>query len=165
MPKYKAILAEKDLLQKDLAAQIGISAEETSKLARGKILPTVKNLKKICALLEVKPLDIYTKGEIDLLSVGKSNEPLEPQNYRFSVRLPREWCEVLLDEDKLKKCGYRDKTHWAKVCLGRLTAQYKAITNWEEKKNETARKADNEPKLGGNRKTNLSHNRKTAAGS
>ncbi len=162
MPRYRAILENKKLLQKDFAAKLGVTEADASRLVRGKNLPTVADMKTICALLGVKPLDIYAKKEIDLLSVGKSTEPLEPQNYRFSVRLPREWCEVLLDEDKLKKCGYRDKTHWAKVCLGRLTAQYKAITNWEEKKNETARGAGNEIGLGRHCKADLPHNRKTA---
>jgi transcriptional regulator with XRE-family HTH domain len=132
MPKYKAILQNKNLLQKDFAAKIGISAEEASRIARGKILPTVKKLEIICALLEVKPLDLYEKKEIDLLSVLKGErEPLEPDTYRFSARLPREWCGVLMDKEKLRKCGYYSKTHWLKVCLGRLTKQYEAIEKWE----------------------------------
>jgi DNA-binding Xre family transcriptional regulator len=138
MPKYKQILCQKQIMQIDLAKAVGMDKSNISKIVQGHILPNKRSFIRICDFLDVYPLDLYDKNELNLLAVRKANRaPLEPQNYRLSVRIPRDDCEILLDPTKLEKCGYGSITEWVKICLRRLQKQYEHITKWEEKHDKT----------------------------
>ena len=114
MPKIKEALTEKNLKQMDFADILKLDEAEISRYVNGHSLPSVKNLTAICQELDYKPLDLYEKEEIDLLSVLKEKKEgtLEPHLYRLSVRLPREWCDILFSKEKMQKCGYKSNTQW-----------------------------------------------------
>ena len=143
MPKFKEILDELNIQQKDCAELVGIDAPLMSKIVNGAVLPNKASLEVICNTFGKKALDFYERAEINLTAVGKvKGQTLEPDTYRLSVRLPREWCGVLKDEEKLRACGYLSITHWIKVCLGRLGKQHEAVEKWRNSKNEIGMGAD-----------------------
>jgi transcriptional regulator with XRE-family HTH domain len=136
MPKFKKFFEEMNVQQKDCAELCGIDAPLMSKIVNGAVLPNKASLEVICNTFDRKPLDFYERAEINLSAVGKvKGETLEPDTYRLSVRIPRDWCEVLLDEQKMKVCGYISITDWVRKCLGRLAKQHEAIEKWQRSKN------------------------------
>lgn len=135
MPKFKQILDELNIQQKDCAELCGIDAPLMSKIVNGAVLPNKTSLEVICNTLDKKPLDLYERKEINLSAVGRvKGKTLEPDTYRLSVRIPREWCDVLLSEQKMRLCGYYSITHWVKCCFGRLKKQYEAVEGWQKER-------------------------------
>lgn len=95
-------------------------------------LPTPKQIKAICEVLKVEPLDIYNKEEITLNKPQNDDKQggseKEPECYKLTVLLPAE-AKEWLNKEVLNKCGYRSITHWVSVCYKRLQKQYEHITN------------------------------------
>lgn len=110
-----------------------------SKYENGVALPTPEQLKAICTLLGVEPLDVYSEAEIDLKGVAPTihkatvKDDGEPETYNLCVRLERgaaRWFR----KDVLTACGYRNLTHWVNVGLVRLKKEYEKVTAKEKKK-------------------------------
>lgn len=142
MPKIGEVLKIRGIKQVEFAEKIKTDESNMSRFVGGRVLPNRRTLTLMCDLLDVLPTDLYDRHEIDLLAVRmEKRKPLEPGTYKLSVRIPREWLE-LLDERKLKACGYDSITDWIRACLGRLKKQYEAVEKWKKERRsyEKARK-------------------------
>lgn len=110
-----------------------------SKYENGVALPTPDQLKALCELLGVEPLDVYSEAEIDLKGIAPTvhkatvKDDGEPETYNLCVRLERgaaRWFR----KDVLAACGYRNLTHWVNIGLVRLKKEYEKATAKEKKK-------------------------------
>ena len=71
----KKIRTEKSLSQKDLSERTTISRTSLSQIEKGKKRPSVKNLKKICSILEVPDTLVYFYG-LEESDIPKKNKKL-----------------------------------------------------------------------------------------
>ncbi len=132
-------LKQKDVVQHLKQTDKRVDSGLYSKYENGIALPTPEQLKAICELLGVEPLDIYSEAEINLKSAKTTvqkaipKESEEPDTYNLCVRLERgaaRWFR----KDILTACGYRNLTHWVNVGLLRLKKEYEKATTKAKKK-------------------------------
>jgi len=130
MPRYTEVFKELGIQQKQVAESCRIDEPTMSKIKNGNVLPSKAKLQRICVYTNKEALDFYSRDEINLISVCRKKKPSKEFEvfYKITVRLPREDCGVLLDEEKLKLCGYDSVSHWMRACLGRLNKQHEIIT-------------------------------------
>jgi len=136
MPKYEKIFKEIGKQQKEVAKECRIDEPTMSKIVHGHILPNKAKMQRLCTFTNKTALDFYSIDEINLAAIGRSKRTSREYEifYKITGRLPREICDVLLDEKKMKVCGYDSKMHWLRACVGRLNKQYEIIMKAREKK-------------------------------
>lgn len=131
---------QKEVVQHIKKTDARVDSGLYSKYENGIALPTPEQLKAICELLGVEPLDIYGEAEINLkgakATVRKAtakSDAEEPETYNLCVRLDRSAARWFR-KDVLKACGYRNLTHWVNVGLLRLKQEYEKATAKAKKK-------------------------------
>lgn len=131
---------QKEVVQHIKQTDARVDSGLYSKYENGIALPTPEQLKAICELLGVEPLDIYGEAEINLkgakATVRKAtakNDEEEPDTYNLCVRLDRSAARWFR-KDILAACGYRNLTHWVNVGLLRLKKEYEKATAKAKKK-------------------------------
>ena len=70
--KLKVMRAIRDVYACDIAKEIGINKQIMSYIEHGKCMPTVKQMKTICKMLDCKVTDIYDKSELNFLNIGEN---------------------------------------------------------------------------------------------
>lgn len=111
-----------------------------SKMERGTVLPTPQILRCLCTLFACKPLDIYTREEIDLINCldvqSDCERPKEQERRRerkVQFRLNEQACKSFTME-KLRACGYPSKTAWFYAKLKQLDGEYAARMRYAKSK-------------------------------
>ena len=136
MPKYEKVFKELGLQQKAVAKECRIDEPTMSKFVHGRVLPNKSTLQRLCGYTNKTALDFYGIDEINLAAIGRLKRTSREYEifYKITGRLPREICDVLLDEKKMQVCGYDSKMHWLRACIGKLNKQYEIIMKAREKK-------------------------------
>ena len=136
MPKYEKVFKELRKQQKEVAKECRIDEPTMSKFVHGRVLPNKTTFGRICAYTKKTALDFYDYDEINLRAVGRSKRTSREYDifYKITARLLREDCDVLLDEEKLRLCGYDSITHWLRACNARLRKRHEIIMKAREKK-------------------------------
>lgn len=124
--KIKDARIETELTQHNAAKLIGTDYAMISRFENYQCLPTPKTFRRMCAVYDKKPEELYTPEEANLL-------PESPRivrrvrhgtdGYKLTVRLPQRFANGL--NEKLTACGYRGPTDWIYHCLRNLDRQYK----------------------------------------
>ena len=125
-------LKKANLTSKELAEQIGTDASMVSKFNNYRCLPVPATMEAICKALNCNVNDIYTNDEITFKKGKRTVSESEYENYKITVRLPRDAKAKV--HKALKVCGYKDVTHWIYRCYERLLAQQEIIEKAEKKK-------------------------------
>lgn len=136
MPRYTEVFKELNIQQKQIAEDCRIDEPTMSKIVHGRILPNKAKLQRLCERTQKEALDFYSRDEIDLVAVCRKRKPSKEVEifYKITGRLLREDCGVLIDEKKLKLCGYDSIQHWLRNCLRRLNKQHEIITKYKAMK-------------------------------
>ena len=132
--KLEKQLKKANLTSKDLAKQIGTDASMVSKFNNYRCLPVPATMEAICKALNCTVNDIYTDNEITFKKGKRKAVESEYENYKITVRLPRDAKEKV--HTALKFCGYKDVTHWIYRCYERLLAQQEIIEKVGKKNKE-----------------------------
>ena len=128
----KLIREQKGLKGRELADAVGTDASMISRFENYKCLPTPETMDGICRELSCSVADIYEPIEITykIPESAKRKKPKPADKYRLTVDLPAEAQEFL--SRAIRKCGYKDITHWVTWCYERLQAQYRLILQKEK---------------------------------
>ena len=129
--KLKEKIEAKGLMAKDFAKLVKVDNSMLSRYMNYKCLPTPSTMETICKGLECEVEDIYEPSEITFKK-GKKSVRTEFDNYKVTVRLPREAKAKIYHA--LKVCGYRNVSYWITRCYERLLAQCEIIEKAERKK-------------------------------
>ena len=139
LKELRGDLKQKEVVQHIKKTDKRVDSGLYSKYENGVALPTPEQLKAICELLGVEPLDIYSAAEINrkgtkaTVHKAAAKDSEEPDTYNLCVRLERgaaRWFR----KDILAACGYRNLTHWVNVGLLRLKKEYEKVTAKAKKK-------------------------------
>lgn len=125
-------LKKANLMGSQLAEQIGTDASMVSKFNNYRCLPVPATMQAICKALNCNVNDIYTDNEITFKKGKRKAVESEYENYKITVKLPRDAKEKV--HKALKVCGYKDVTHWIYRCYERLLAQQEIIEKAEKNK-------------------------------
>ena len=92
----RELRTQKNLSQKDLAAQLGVTVAAVSKWENGKNIPDISNLKAIAELFEVSLTEILN-GETSSVSLSVTKESLQKCNYKQGrhIKLVSVVCVIL----------------------------------------------------------------------
>ena len=129
--KLEKQLKKANLTSKELAKEIGTDASMVSKFNNYRCLPVPATMEAICKALNCNVNDIYTNEEITFQKGKRTVSESEYENYKVTVRLPRDAKAKV--HKALKVCGYKDVTHWIYRCYERLLAQQEIIEKAERK--------------------------------
>ena len=99
------MLNKRNVSQKELSAEIGISEPMISKFKNFVCLPIPDDMKKICEKLECEVLDLYDKEEITFIAKKQKRAISDLEVYKFTVDLPAEF-RPLFESKTLKQLGY-----------------------------------------------------------
>lgn len=131
-------IIKSNLKSKDLAEKVGTDASMISRFNNYKCLPIPSMLEKICNVLNCNISDIYNDDEIYMKRSKKSKRKSNYENYKITVRLPRDAKGKI--HQALQTCGYKDVTYWIYRCYERLMAQYEIIEKAKKKERLKATK-------------------------
>lgn len=143
MSKYKKIMLQRGIMQKELLSEIKridgrVDNPLLSKIVNDICLPTPITFKAICKTLSCAPLDIYEPCEIELkerqqetetkravavLTEGarRSRERRKRNNlYNLTVEIPRDVAERVFSPESLRKLGYLSKTDFVRQAVAEL---------------------------------------------
>lgn len=132
--KLQKQLDKANITSKELAKEIGTDASMVSRFNNYKCLPIPATMEAICKALNCEVNDIYTNEEITFKKGKRTVSESEYENYKVTVRLPRNAKEKI--HKALKVCGYKDVTHWIYRCYERLLAQQEFVEKAERKNKE-----------------------------
>lgn len=131
--------------QKDVAAILSevdkrIDAFQVSKYENFVCLPTPEQLKALCDALQASVLELYDRGDIDLLpgraKAQKGADGHRSGQVRKCFRMDKrraEWFSL----DKLRFCGYNSYQSWFDACVRRFEGEYAAkIKHYEKSKGD-----------------------------
>ena len=96
--KLKETREAQGLTQRAFARQIGSPVPDYNKIERGRFLPTPELMGRICRALGKKPLELYERGEIDLLGAlktapGRRGGDRHKYHARKVYRVPEEFAK------------------------------------------------------------------------
>ncbi len=131
-------IIKSNLKSKDLAEKVGTDASMISRFNNYKCLPIPSMLEKICNVLNCNISDIYNDDEIYMKRSKKSKRKSNYENYKITVRLPRDAKDKI--HQALEVCGYKDVTYWIYRCYERLMSQYEIIEKAKKKERLKATK-------------------------
>ena len=104
-----------------------------SNVESGRVMPTQKDMRKICKALDCTPTDLYDIRDLDYLGTleqapaAKREGRGHPGMVEFRVWLrPTEKKELL---EALKQLGYRDAAEWYREMRRNTIARWKRIEN------------------------------------
>ena len=144
--RLKEILMERELYQHTFAEMLGgteqgWNANDLNKIINYRLLPTPKALSRICEVLDVLPLDIYERKEIDLLGVCQPDTPTDEAYKRKETRTNKKLCVRLspwaaekITPEVIKACGYRTISEWIHECTRKLYEQYLTMHGGKDEK-------------------------------
>lgn len=122
--KLKERINELELLQKDLADNVGYSEFDMSRVVNGYVLPTPSKMTAICRELECGVLDIYERREIDLLP--KEEKRVRVRNsrgYNLCVFIPEAYRYEL--PAAISAAGHKTFYDWLKPFIEETIREYK----------------------------------------
>ena len=73
--RLKSYRLKKGLSQENVAASLGKSKTTISRYEKGELLPDVKDINKICELLEIYEADLYENNVVRTMQNDKSKNP------------------------------------------------------------------------------------------
>lgn len=123
---------------KEVAKNLNVDEPTISRFVNYKCLPIPSMLEKICNVLNCNISDIYNDDEIYMKRSKKSKRESNYENYKITVRLPRDAKGKI--HQALQTCGYKDVTYWIYRCYERLMAQYEIIEKAKKKERLKATK-------------------------
>lgn len=149
MSRYKKIMLQKGIMQKELAANAHradprVDNPLLSKFVNDVCLPTPRILESICKTLSCAPLDIYDEREITLApqsggGKSKSTEAAkkrarrrEKNVYNLTVEIPRDIAERIFDKTALRKLGYLSKSDFVRQAVAAADARLAEIERREK---------------------------------
>lgn len=133
MTKFKKYLLEKEISQNELANAIGMDKHTMSKIAQGHILPTKKDIDKICLFLSCSINDLFLPEEIPGLTpsyplqpvattlkreiyIKYIKRPLKRRRYKLTTEIDIDlWAE--LTPDKLKEFNCESLSEFNRIAI------------------------------------------------
>lgn len=154
MSKYKKIMLDKGIMQKDLLERVRrtdrrVDKSLLSKIANDICLPTPITLDCICKTLSCDVLDIYDSREINLLQNSSKYAENNAANtvatarkdrgglshgdniYNLTVELDRTIAERIFSKKALRALGYLSKTDFVRQAVYALDKKYQKILEKE----------------------------------
>lgn len=143
MTGYKKLLEENNLQQKDLLLELHAIDKKVDKALLSKIvnhivLPTKKQLTKICEVLKCHVLDLYDANEIDLINISR-NVPIKKKKnklsakYNLHVEIDRKLADKVLSQESLNKLGISKISDYIRDCINALVLKLDRIDAPNEK--------------------------------
>lgn len=145
MSKYKKIMFDKGIMQKEVLDKVRCTDPRIDKSLLSKIvndicLPTPPTLACICKSLGCDVLDVYDVREIQLVppeqtaekAVATATERTRRRRasnyfYNLTVEIPRDLAMRVFSKDALRKLGYLSKTDCVRRLVEELDAKLSAI--------------------------------------
>lgn len=118
--KLDELLRARGLKRVDAAKATGYDKPMISRLTTGYCLPNTQKLATLCELLDCGVLDLYERGEVDLLKCGRKGSgnavaTREKRNastcWKFTVRVPNSLREQFTDK-VIRAAGYPSYAAW-----------------------------------------------------
>ena len=117
--RLKEIIEKKGMMAKDLGAKVGLDAGNISRILNYRMLPIPATLNKICEVLGVEPLDIYTRDEVTLVPPlkGKTTRHTDgtARGYNLCIMIPEKYRDKL--SGWIKELGYATFGEWLEPYL------------------------------------------------
>ncbi len=156
MSKYKKLMLDKGIMQKELLDSVRRTDNRVDKSLLSKIvndicLPTPKVLESICNAVKCDVLDIYEVQEVDLLRNANKDPLYNDSNavareqktrggglshgsniYNLTVEINREVAERLFSKQALRKLGYLSKTDCIRQLVYKLDKKYQKVLDKEK---------------------------------
>ena len=157
MSKYKRLMLNRGVMQKDVSASVRavdprVDTALMSKFVNDVCLPTPPVLKAICKTLSCAPLDIYDPREIALVPAPTAAETpatgggqtvnantartrqrrRDNAFYNLTVEIPRDVAERVFAPDALRKLGYLSKSDFVRQAVAALDAKLSTINSKEK---------------------------------
>lgn len=145
MSKYKKIMFDKGIMQKEVLDKVRCTDPRIDKSLLSKIvndicLPTPPALACICKSLGCDVLDVYDVREIQLVpperaagkAVATATERTRRRRasndfYNLTVEIPRDLAERVFSKNALRKLGYLSKSDCVRRLVEELDAKLSAI--------------------------------------
>jgi DNA-binding Xre family transcriptional regulator len=152
MSKYKKIMLQRGIMQKDLLDDVRRTDARVDKSLLSKIvndicLPTRPTLDSICKSLSCGVLELYDVREVDLVpktdDLTASNAVATRRKdrggkshgeniYNLTVEIPRDVAERVFAKSALRKLGYLSKTDFVRSAVAALDAELSKIQEKEK---------------------------------
>ena len=159
MSRYKKIMLQRGVMQKDVLADVRkvdprVDNPLLSKFVNDVCLPSPRTLESICKSLSCAPLDIYDPREIELAphsdsdvekaaktgggqsttagAVKKRARRRDKNLYNLTVEIPRDVAERVFAPAALRKLGYLSKSDFVRQAVAALDAKLSTIENKEK---------------------------------